>query len=149
MQNKTNDTFWWLKHATVIQCKDGVATLRVHTDNDGCEGCGGSKQSICALYTFGAIFSRHRDIWQVPTKHLFESGTEVRLAIHSDTLLKVAAFCYGLPVAMLVITASVTHLLLGMEWLTAVIGLGSVSASYLLIKRWLFSLDLFGIQLTR
>ncbi len=149
MQNEANKTFWWRKRATVIQCKDGFATVRMHADNDGCEGCGGFKQNICALYTFGSIFSRHRDIWQVPTKHLFESGTEVQLAVHSDILLKIAAFCYGLPVAILVITATVTHLLLGIEWLTALIGLGSVAASYLWIKRWLFSLDLFGIQLTR
>ncbi len=144
-----NKPFWWLKRATVIKCKDGFATLNIHTDNDGCEGCGESKQNICALYTFGSIFSRHRDTWKVPTKHLFESGTEVRLAVYSDTLLKIAAFCYGIPVAMLVITAAVTHLLFSIEWLTALIGLGSVAASYLFIKQWLFSLDLPGIRLTR
>ena len=149
MQNKTNKPFWWLKRATVIKCKDGLATLNVHADNDGCEGCGGSKQNICALYTFGSIFSRHRNTWKVPTKHLFESGTEVRLAVYSDTLLKIAVLCYGIPVVMLVITATITHLLLGIEWLTALIGLGSVAASYLWIRRRLLSPNLLGIRLTR
>ncbi len=149
MQNKKDKPFWWLKRATIMKCKGGVATLNVHADNDGCEGCGGFKQNICALYTFGSIFSWHRNTWQVPTKHLFESGTEVRLAVYSDTLLKIAALCYGIPVATLIITATVTHLLLGIEWLTVLIGLGSVAASYLWIKRRLLSPNLLGIRLTR
>ena len=149
MKSKTDKPFWWLKRATVIKCKDGFATLRVHTNNDGCEGCGGLKQNICALYTFGSIFSRHRNTWQVPTNYLFDGGTEVRLAVYSDTLLKIAALCYGIPVVMLMITATATHLLFGTEWLTALIGISSVIASYLWIKRWLFSIDLLGIRLTR
>ena len=137
------------KRATVLKYEDGIATLRVHTNNDGCQNCSGGKQSNCALYTFGAIFSRHRDIRQVPTKRLLESGEQVQLRIQSDVLLKIAASCYGLPIAMLIGSTTLAHLLWSVEWLTILIGLGSLATSYLLIKRWFSSIHLPDIQLTQ
>ena len=137
------------KHATILKCEDGIATLRVHTDNDGCQGCGNAKRSSCALYTFGTIFSRYRDIRQVSTEYSFESGEQVQLLIQSDILLKIAASCYGLPIAMLMASTTLAHLLWNIEWLTVLIGLGSLIASYLLVKRCFRSLRLPNIQLTQ
>ena len=147
MKNDTNKRFCLHKRATVLKCKDGFATVRVHTDNSGCQGCSGRQQNTCALYTFGSIFSRHRDIRQVPTKHPLKSGDQVQLTVYSDTLLKIAACCYGLPIAVLVIAATSAHLFLGVEWLTALIGLGSLATSYLFINRWLRFARLPDIQL--
>ena len=149
MQNDTDKRFCLRKHATVLKCKDGVATVRVHADNNGCQVCSSHQQNTCALYTFGSIFSRRRDTWQVPSKHLLEGGDQVQLAVYSDTLLKVAVCCYGLPIAMLVVTTTSAHLLLGIEWLTMLIGLGSLVASYSLIRRWLRYIHLPEIQLTQ
>ena len=137
------------KRATVLKCKDGIATVRVHTSSDSCKSCSGIKQNTCVLYTFGSIFSRHSDIRQMPSKHPFENGEQVQLVMQSNALLKVAASCYGLPIAMLLSTTTLAHLLLGIEWLTVLIGLGSLVASYLLAKRWLRSICLPDIQLTQ
>ena len=149
MQNDTDKRFCLHKRATVLKFKDGMATVRVHADNNGCQGCSSRQQNTCALYTFGSIFSRHRDTWQVPSKYLLESGDQVQLAVYSDTLLKVAVCCYGLPIAMLVVTTTSAHLFLGIEWLTVLIGLGSLATSYLFIKRWLRFIRLPDIQLIR
>ena len=148
MQNDTNKPYLH-KHATILKCEDGIATLRIHTDSHGCRGCGGSKQSSCALYTFGSIFSRHSNIRKIPTKHSYRNGEQVQLLIPSDVLLKIAASYYGLPIVILVGSSTLAHLFLSTEWLTVLIGLGSFVASHLLIKKWLHSIPLPDIQLTQ
>lgn len=135
------------KRATVLKCKDGIATLRVHTDSDGCQSCSGSKQNTCALYAFGSIFSRHRDTWQVPSKQPLRSGDRVLLSFQSNTLLKIAAGCYGLPIAVLLGATTLSHLFLSIEWLTILVGLGSLAISYLSAKQWLRSIRSPDIEL--
>ena len=147
MQNDINKQSCLRKTATVLKYKDGIATVRLHNDGEGCNACGGTKQSSCVLYTFGSIFSRQRGIWQIPSKHPVEKGQQVQLLSQADTLLKAAVGCYGLPIAMLIGSATIAHLLWNIEWLTILIGLGSLAISYLFAKRWLRFINIPNIQL--
>lgn len=137
------------KQATVLDYKKNVAVVRVHTDNEGCRGCGEGKRNSCILYTFGSIFSRHRDIRQVASKQQLKAGERIQLVVRSSSLLKIAVACYGIPSVMLTGSATLAHLLLGIEWLTVLIGLGSLSVSYLLAKLWLHAINIPNIRLIR
>ena len=147
MQNDINKPSCVRKVATVLNYEDGIATVRLHNDSEGCNACGGTKQSSCALYTFGSIFSRQRGIWQIPSKHPIEKGEQVHLIGQTDSLLKIAVGCYGLPIAILIGSATITHLLWNIEWLTILIGLSSLAISYVFAKRWLRSIHIPNIQL--
>ena len=148
MKNHTNE-HRTRKYATVLKCENGIATVRVHNDSHGCRGCGGNKQKSCTLYAFGSIFSRHHDIRHLPSKHPFIKGEKVQLVAPTDALLKIAAGCYGLPIVILLTSATSTHLLVGIEWFTVLVGAGSLILSYLLIKRWLRSIRIPSIQITQ
>ena len=137
------------KRATVLKYKNGVATVRVHTDGDGCPSCAENKQNSCALYSFGAIFSRNRNVWRIPSKRAFKHGEQIQLSIRADTLLKIAASCYGLPIVILAFSTTLTHLLGGIEWLTVLVATGSLIASYLLAKRGFRFIRISDIKLTR
>ena len=140
MQNNINEQSCIDKLATVIKCKEGIATVHVDTGSDDCKGCRSNKQSKCALYTFGAIFSRQRDTWQLPSEHPLVVGKQVRLLVQSSVLLKVAIGCYGLPVIVLLSSTMLSHLLVGIEWLSITVGFASLMLSYLVTKRWLSSI---------
>ena len=148
MQNYTNKQPCIRKHATVLKYENGIATVRIHNNNN-CQNCSSNKQSNCALYSFGSIFSRNTDVRQLPSKHSFDKGEQVQLVIQSNTLLKIATLCYGLPIVLLIANTTLVHLLANIEWLTIIIGLSSLIASYLFVKRWLRSIYLPNIQLTQ
>jgi len=131
--------------ATVVEWRRGSAAVRITSDCGGCEGCAASNR--CALYAFGAIFSSPRAVWRVPAKRPLAVGTQVQLRVQSAALLKVALLCYALPIAALLGSAILTDRLFGVEWLTVLVGLGSLVVSNLLARRWLRGGRIPNIQL--
>ena len=149
MSHDIEQQFCASKRATVIKCKDGIATIRVDNRSDGCHGCDSNRQSNCALYTFGSIFSPHRDIWQLPSKHSFSRGEHVKLVVQSSALLKMAIGFYGIPIVILLASTLLIDLLVSIEWLSVTVGLGSLMMSYPLAKRWFNSSNIPPIQIIR
>ena len=147
MQNDIDNQDRVYKHATVLKYENGIAKVRIHTDSSRCRGCGNNKKSGCALYTFGSIFSRHRDIWQLPSKRALTPGEQIKLIAPSNVLVKIAASCYGLPIAALIGSTTLAHMLLGTEWLTLLVGSASLVVSYVFVKRWLCSIRIPDIQI--
>ncbi|MBC6414429.1 MAG: SoxR reducing system RseC family protein [Chromatiales bacterium] len=140
MPNNSNKQFCIDKPATVVNYENGIATVRLDIDGGGCESCSDNKKSGCALYNFGAIFSPPRDTWQLPARHPLAAGERVRLVVQSSVLLKIAASCYALPIAVFMSSAVLTHLLSGTEWLTITVATSSLVLSYLITKKQLRSI---------